>query len=79
MMHLSATVRAKEMATKGSEREGDSRLTRTAVRCADGTKSVMLPSDPVKAAKILESRRRKSPATRVKAKLAADLAKRTGR
>ena len=77
-MTILQAVRGKELATK---REGGASILKpTAVRSTEGTtRTQMLPSDPMEVVKIFESRRKKSPALRTKAKLAAELAKRTGR
>lgn len=68
----------RERATK---RNGDeAKLCRMTVKSASGTtRSEMLPSDPQEVARILKERRSKSPAKRVKDRLAAEMTKRIGR
>lgn len=50
-------------------------LRATKVKTAAGTKTMMLPADPVKAAAILAERRSK-PASKARAKMSAEAAKR---
>ncbi|TIL23670.1 MAG: hypothetical protein E5Y88_22355 [Mesorhizobium sp.] len=62
-----------EKAVRGRELSTDKELRATRVN----GKTELLPADPLAVAKILKERRNKSPAARLRAKLAADLAKRT--
>jgi hypothetical protein len=67
----------KERATKRGG--SDTKLRRTTVKNASGTRSEMLPEDPMEVVKIFAERRKKSPTMRVKARLAAEAAKRIGK
>ncbi|MER8637659.1 hypothetical protein [Mesorhizobium sp. M1365] len=64
-----------EKAVRGRETTSDKELRATKVN----GRTEMLPADPVAVAKILKERRNKSPAAKMRARLAAELAKRTGK
>lgn len=63
-------LRANPIANKESFRKDETRATNVNGR------TEMLPSDPMQVAKILRERRSKSPASRAKAKMAAEAKKR---
>jgi hypothetical protein len=59
--------------------DGKTTLRATRVKDATGTRTMLLPDDPHEVAKILRERRAKSPAAKVRARMYADIAKRTGK
>jgi hypothetical protein len=65
-------VRGIEHATRGDKAESEARLVPTIVN----GRTEMLPANPREVARILKERRAKSPAARVRAKMAADLKRR---
>ncbi|PTE08213.1 hypothetical protein [Mesorhizobium helmanticense] len=72
--------RAIERAVKSAESEESSaELKPTRIRRDDVTRTEMLPANAFAVAKILKERRSKSPAARLRSRLAADLAKRVGK
>jgi hypothetical protein len=65
---------------RGGEEGNRDVLVPTAVRTNGRTRTEMLPANnPAKVARILKERRSKSPAAKLRSKMAADLKKRTSR